>query len=459
MPIPQTEAKAVLQEFARDYPGARELTYHFGESIDEFGESIVKLFGEDAAEALADTKGVYLPGERLDDGSSYPGDVIVPLWNIDDADDLLETLRHEVLGHYGADTFAPDEKRALLDGIIAAREQPGIKDSWEDVNRWYAGTSIYERAEEVLALYCETLEPGQHLGQTQVHERGQKSFMETCIECVRPMGLDDLHNILCMVAQGLHDLSRRQQNFSDIDESLRKDEVSEPNKPFHKVVAEKQIEQLKAGTAPWQKPWQPGEQVKTEAQQAPAAGVVLPRISEFRIGQAEKTANSYEDAMQKLWKSSNLPNVRKEIETRAQQIGLSVEDVIDKMTLNGEMPDLHEKFRSAVAESPDAKTHKKAMDKALNGWVRQYGRAQEELLNLKTEGDPLFESLRDRLDHSHGRMQKNTANAPLFEGEDKSHAQKRYESTQRIMEKLKDLVSMGRVNKGADAQVYNDPSP
>jgi len=56
-------------------------------------------------------------------------------------------------------------------------------------------------------------------------------------------------------------------------------------------------------------------------------------------------------------------------------------------------------------------------------------------------------------------MQKNTANAPLFEGEDKSHAQKRYESTQRIMEKLKDLVSMGRVNKGADAQVYNDPSP
>jgi len=29
-------------------------------------------------------------------------------------------------------------------------------------------------------------------------------------------------------------------------------------KPFHEVVAEKLIEQLKAGTAPWQKPWQPG---------------------------------------------------------------------------------------------------------------------------------------------------------------------------------------------------------
>jgi putative DNA primase/helicase len=30
-------------------------------------------------------------------------------------------------------------------------------------------------------------------------------------------------------------------------------------KPFHETVAEKLIEQLKEGTAPWQKPWQPGE--------------------------------------------------------------------------------------------------------------------------------------------------------------------------------------------------------
>ena len=29
-------------------------------------------------------------------------------------------------------------------------------------------------------------------------------------------------------------------------------------KPFHEQVAEKLIEQLKAGTTPWQKPWQPG---------------------------------------------------------------------------------------------------------------------------------------------------------------------------------------------------------
>jgi len=202
----------------------------------------------------------------------------------------------------------------------------------------------------------------------------------------------------------------------------------------------------------------------SEAQEAPAAGVaVLPRISEYRVDQAEKAANAYEDAMQKLWESGNLPNVRKEIEERARQTGLSVEDVMDKMKPNGEMSDLHEKFRTAVAESPDAQTNKKAMDKALDGWVRQYGRGQEELLNPETEGNPHFEALRDRLDNSHGRMQKNTANTPLFEGEDKSHAEKLRETIQRIMEKLKeiakDFVNMVRGKKGADAEADNDPSP
>lgn len=201
-----------------------------------------------------------------------------------------------------------------------------------------------------------------------------------------------------------------------------------------------------------------------DGSEAPAAGVaVLPRISEYRVDQAEKAANAYEDAMQKLWESGNLPNVRKEIEERARQTGLSVEDVMDKMKPNGEMSDLHEKFRAAVAESPDAQTNKKAMDKALDGWVRQYGRGQEELLNPETEGNPHFEALRDRLDNSRRRMQMNTANVPLFEGEDKSHAEKLRETIQRIMEKLKEIakgfVNMVRGKKGADAEADNDPRP
>lgn len=252
MPITQAEAQAATLAFTRDYPGALELIYHFRESTGE-------LYGHRAAEVPADLKGGYLSKEQIHNGRSYRGRVDVPLGNMDDAADLLVTLRHEVLGHYGANTFAPAEKRALLDGIIAAREQPGMKDRWEDINRRYAGTSMDVRAEEVWALHCETLAPGQHVGQAHVRERGEQSFMETCIARVRPMQSADLHNIVCMVADGLHDRSRTQQTFPQINELFRRDETMEPKKPFHEVVAEKLIEQLKAGTAPWQRPWEPGE--------------------------------------------------------------------------------------------------------------------------------------------------------------------------------------------------------
>ncbi|AZK89879.1 hypothetical protein BO993_24135 (plasmid) [Xanthomonas oryzae pv. oryzae] len=169
------------------------------------------------------------------------------------------TLRHEVLGHYGANTFAPAEKRALLDGLAAVRNEPTLKPLWDDVNRRYADQSLDVRAEEVFALHCEGIEPSQHQVADQVQQRGQQSFTETCIARVRPMQADDLHNIVCMVAQGLRDRSRTQQNFPQFNELFRRDENMEPKKPFHEVVAEKLIEQLKAGTAPWQKPWEPGE--------------------------------------------------------------------------------------------------------------------------------------------------------------------------------------------------------
>ena len=100
MPITQAEAQAATLAFTRDYPGALELIYHFRESTGE-------LYGHRAAEVPADLKGGYLSKEQIHNGRSYRGRVDVPLGNMDDAADLLVTLRHEVLGHYGANTFAP----------------------------------------------------------------------------------------------------------------------------------------------------------------------------------------------------------------------------------------------------------------------------------------------------------------------------------------------------------------
>jgi len=253
MAMTKAEAEGVARLFLTDYPGALELAY-------KFRENTAQLYGPRAGEVPQDMKGGYLPKETIaPNGRTYRGRVDIPLENVQDARDLLITLRHEVLGHYGANTFAPAEKRALLDGVIAGREEPTLKPLWDDINERYAGTSLDVRAEEVIALQSEGIAPRHHVANDQVQQRGQQSFKETCIARVRPMGADDLHNIVCMVAQGLHDRTRTQQTFPEINELFRKDNTMEPKKPFHEVVAEKLIEQLKAGTAPWQKPWQPGE--------------------------------------------------------------------------------------------------------------------------------------------------------------------------------------------------------
>lgn len=167
---------------------------------------------------------------------------------------------------------------------------------------------------------------------------------------------------------------------------------------------------------------------------------VLPRLSEYRVDQVDRSANNYESAHEAFWQADRLPLIRQEIEALAEAEGLSVEDVMDKMKPNGEYADLHGKFVEAVAESPDAQNSKKAMDKALEGWTRQFGRAQEELLNPETEGNPHYENLKERLGKSSDRMHKNASQVPAFEGEDQSHIDRLKEAMLRLVERLKEMA-------------------
>src|SRR5690606_8180094 len=54
----------------------------------------------------------------------------------------------------------------------------------------------------------------------------------------------------------------------------------------------------------------------------------LPKVSTFRVSQAEKMANSYETAMNEFWQSGRLPEVRRAIEEHARTTGASVPDVM-----------------------------------------------------------------------------------------------------------------------------------
>jgi hypothetical protein len=84
-----------------------------------------------------------------------------------------------------------------------------------------------------------------------------------------------------------------------------------------------------------------------------------------------------------------------------------------------------QKLQQSLEAGSSLQSHKKEMDKALDGWVRQYGYAQEELQNLETRGDARqIEAFCGRVGENCERMQQITSGVPLFEGERESHAER-----------------------------------
>lgn len=241
MTLSVDDAKALVIEFCATYPVASTISYKLRATQEE-------LYGPQATrEAVGGILGSFRPGSRQADFATS---------NFRNEDEFKETLRHEVLGHFGINTFNPAEKRAILDGIIESRNEPGMSELWAEVAQLYPEADDSLKAEEVFAFACEAIEP-----QTRGNViEGTRSFRETCIERSRPMQIRDLINVTTMVAEGMRDRSRSQQNFPESDHAqFKREQTMDAKKPFHEVVAEKLIEQLKQGTAPWQMPWKAGD--------------------------------------------------------------------------------------------------------------------------------------------------------------------------------------------------------
>jgi hypothetical protein len=210
MTLSVDDAKALVIDFCATYPLAAKVRYKLRETQEE-------LYGPQATrEAVGGILGAFRPGI---------GQAEFPTSNFRDAQEFKGTLRHEILGHFGINTFNPAEKRAVLDGIIEARNEPGMADLWAEVAQLYPEADDSLKAEEVFAFACEAIEP-----QTRGNViEGTRSFRETCIERSRPMQIRDLINVTTMVAEGMRDLSRSQQNFPATDYAQFKREEAMEN--------------------------------------------------------------------------------------------------------------------------------------------------------------------------------------------------------------------------------------
>jgi antirestriction protein ArdC/phage/plasmid primase-like uncharacterized protein len=240
------EGRSLVVAFCKDYPAAAQLRFAVRNSVQE-------LYGAHEKN-VQNMLGGYVTGPGLN-----PGQVHIVCGQARDTLDLTATLRNEILGHFGLNTFTGAEKRSVIDALIEARDQPVLRNLWAVVDLHYGDRSKTIRAEEVFALYCEGIEPLDHVERQGILERGAFALRETCVDHNRSLTIFDLQSLVLMVAQGLHDGSRTQQNFPTEREQFQQGTRKEARKSFHELVAERLIEQMKAGTAPWQKPWKPGE--------------------------------------------------------------------------------------------------------------------------------------------------------------------------------------------------------
>ncbi|GGI85829.1 hypothetical protein GCM10007978_24380 [Shewanella hanedai] len=146
--IPLSEAKAIAQEFLDSYNGNIKLEFKVRQTQEE-------LYGPEATiEKYGRIKGSY-NGK----GRSVLGLVS---GNLHSSADARETLRHEILGHYGLATFSQTDKKAILDKIIDAQSEPTLKVQWDKIkaDSYYSKLDINQQAEEVFAHTVENYRNG-----------------------------------------------------------------------------------------------------------------------------------------------------------------------------------------------------------------------------------------------------------------------------------------------------------
>jgi antirestriction protein ArdC len=247
-PLTLERSKELVIEFCKTYPVAYAIKFKIRATQEE-------LYGPNATRANIGTVfGAYVPATAADRGVSpvYRGRCDLAYSVLGGAENLSKTLRHEIIGHFGLNTFSADDKRGILESISLSQNQDGISQKWIQAKRDYGDAPDLLIAEEVFCSFAENLNSAPALN----------SKSPTALKRIQSSGpqlLDaqDIRSIVAHVADGLHDRSLDQVIFP-VDRRAQFSRTASDKadkKPFHEVVANELISQIEAGTAPWQKPW------------------------------------------------------------------------------------------------------------------------------------------------------------------------------------------------------------
>jgi hypothetical protein len=170
-----------------------------------------QLYGKNATiENKGIIKGAYHSTQRL---------VTLAASNLSGELDTIETLRHEVLGHYGLNLFAPSDKADILATIARSKSNPFIAQEFKSVQKKYPelANDEFKQAEEVFAKIAEQ--------QPKQLQALIDRIVSKIAQLLRKIGLlrgtttkAELRNLTRSIAKGIRNGQRTQQTFPTSDE-------------------------------------------------------------------------------------------------------------------------------------------------------------------------------------------------------------------------------------------------
>ncbi|MGU5534013.1 LPD38 domain-containing protein [Aeromonas caviae] len=252
------EATRIVDDFLADFNGNIPLKPFIREKVSEIYRNVA-----DDSDTARTTKGAYHPSADLftvvagNARGTVSGSPALRLQKgrlresveLGAKADLLKTLRHELLGHYGLDTFAPEDKRALLQKLIAAQKEPWLAPAWRHASN--LGDQLdaikeHERelavAEEAFARLAERELPSLAI-QTWNDIKATFSRLLRKIGLVKgPIKEHELDSLIRAVSKGIRNGERTRQNIRGDKEVIGKqaDEPAKDDKPERIIRFSKQ---------------------------------------------------------------------------------------------------------------------------------------------------------------------------------------------------------------------------
>ncbi|GJB30413.1 PLxRFG domain-containing protein [Aeromonas caviae] len=262
----------IVSDFRREYKGAQSLDFIVGQTQED-------LYGpEGSPEQIGWRDGGYLPGKQqvhliadsitrragrqgVHEGAGgergVSGDPRLLQQNrpaprneqgmggVERAKaEVVSTLRHEVLGHYGLDTFTPENKRALLQKLSDAKSEKWLAPAWSEISRpeMYGDKSEQHQAEEVFAHLTENELPSRTIQAWNGIKTEFSRMLRKAGLAKGPIKEHELDSLIRAVGEGIRSGKRTRQNIRTGEEVIGKqaDEPAKDDKPERIIRFSKQ---------------------------------------------------------------------------------------------------------------------------------------------------------------------------------------------------------------------------